>query len=162
MSSNKWLYLAAAALLSLTTNIALAQGQGHGYGHDKDKHGRGDDRQGEDRRGDDRRNDKREAKEERHYRDHDRELHQWYRGHRDHLPPGLAKRDELPPGLERQLVVRGTLPPGLRSRMHPCPVEVESYLPPPPVGYVHTIIGGHIALVNRKTFFVLDVFHFEM
>ena len=79
-----------------------------------------------------------------------------------HLPPGLAERDELPPGLERQLVVRGTLPPGLRSRMHLCPVEVERYLPPPPVGYMHTVIGGHIALVNRKTFLVLDVFRFEM
>jgi hypothetical protein len=28
------------------------------------------------------------------------------------------------------------------------------------VGYVHTVIGGHIALVNRKTFLVLDVFRF--
>jgi hypothetical protein len=46
--------------------------------------------------------------------------------------------------------------------MHPCPVEVVRYLPPPPEGYMHTIIGGHIVLVNRKTFFVLDVFHFEM
>ena len=76
------------------------------------------------------------------------------------LPPGLAKRAELPPGLERQLVVRGTLPPGLRSRMHPCPVEVEQFLPPPPVGYVHTVIGGNIVLVNTRTFFVMDVFRF--
>src|SRR6476661_8413528 len=71
-------------------------------------------------------------------RDHDRELHDWYRSHHDHLPPGLAKRDRLPPGLERQLVVRGTLPAGLRGYMHPCPVEVVRYLPPPPVGYMHT------------------------
>src|SRR5438445_7839598 len=86
MSSNKWLYLAAAALLSLSTNIALAQGQGHGYGHDKDKHDRDEDRRGDDRRGNDRRNDKRQAKEDRHYyREHDRELHGWYEGHRDHL-----------------------------------------------------------------------------
>ncbi|HEU5450567.1 MAG TPA: hypothetical protein VFU76_01200 [Terriglobales bacterium] len=78
------------------------------------------------------------------------------------LPPGLAKRDRLPPGLERQIVVRGTLPPGLRAKMHPCPVEVVRYLPPAPVGYVHTVIGGNIVLVNSKTFFVMDVFHFEM
>ncbi len=78
MSSNKWLYLAAAALLSLSTNMALAQGQGHGYGHDKDKHDRDEDRR------DDKRGDKREAKEDRHYyRDHDRELHEWYQGHRE-------------------------------------------------------------------------------
>ncbi len=145
MSSNKWLYLAAAVALSLSTNLALAQGRGHGNGHDKHA-----DRDDDDDRG------------RGHYRDHDRELRGWYEEHRDHLPPGLAKRDRLPPGLERQLVVRGTLPPGLQKKMQPVPVEVESYLPPPPVGYIHTVIGGNIVLVNRKTFFVLDVFHFEM
>jgi Ni/Co efflux regulator RcnB len=115
-------------------------GNGNAYGHEK--HDRDDDRG--------------------HYRDHDRDLHGWYRAHYNHLPPGLAKRDRLPPGLERQLVVRGTLPPGLRREMHPCPTEVVQYLPPPPPGYMHTVIGGHIVLVNRKTFFVLDVFHFEL
>ncbi len=156
MSRNKWLYLLCVALpLSLGPKAFAdhehdgdhGNGHGHAYGHDKND--RGDDREG---RGNDRG----------YYRGHDRDLRGWYQGHRDHLPPGLAKRDELPPGLERQLVVRGTLPPGLRSRMHPCPVEVEGYLPPPPVGYMHTVIGGHIVLVNRKTFFVLDVFHFEL
>jgi len=154
MSRNKWLYLLCVAVpLSLGPNAFAdhdhdgdhGQGHGHAYGHDKDDKGKHD---RDDNRG--------------HYRDHDRDLRGWYAGHRDHLPPGLAKRDELPPGLERQLVVRGTLPPGLRSRMHPCPVEVEGYLPPPPVGYVHAAIGGHIVLVNRRTFLVLDVFHFEM
>ena len=46
--------------------------------------------------------------------------------------------------------------------MHHCPEEVERYLPPPPAGYVHTVIGGHIVLMNPRTYFVLDVFHFEM
>jgi len=115
-------------------------GNGNAYGHEK--HDRDDDRG--------------------HYRYHDRDLHGWYREHYNHLPPGLAKRDRLPPGLERQVVVRGTLPPGLRREMHPCPTEVVQYLPPPPPGYMHTVIGGHIVLVNRKTFFVLDVFHFEL
>jgi Ni/Co efflux regulator RcnB len=155
--SNKWLCLAIAVLLSLGPNAAFAdhdrdhgQGHGQGRGHDKDK-----DEDRDDDRGD--------AKAERHYyREHDRELHEWYRAHYNNLPPGLAKRDRLPPGLERQLVVRGTLPPGLQKKMQPVPVEVESYLPPPPVGYIHTVIGGNIVLVNRKTFFVLDVFHFEM
>jgi hypothetical protein len=125
-------------------------GNGHAYGHEKH------DRDGDKDRHEDRREDRR------YYGDHDRDLHDWYRAHYNNLPPGLAKRDRLPPGLERQLVVRGTLPPGLRREMHPCPVEVVRYLPPPPEGYMHTIVGGHIVLVNRKTFFVLDVFHFEM
>ena len=150
--SKKWLLvLGAAMLLSLTPGTAFADhdhdgdqghGNGHAYGHDKHDH------DGDEDRG--------------YYRDHGRELHEWYRANSDHLPPGLAKRDRLPPGLERQLVVRGTLPPGLRRQMHPCPTEVEQYLPPPPPGYMHTIIGGHVVLVNRRTFFVLDVFHFEL
>jgi len=155
--SMKRLYLVCAALiLSVGLTPAFADrdhdrgdddhghghGNGHAYGHNK--HDRDDD----DDRG--------------HYRDHDRDLHDWYREHYNNLPPGLAKRDRLPPGLERQLVLRGTLPPGLRREMHPCAPEVVSYLPPPPPGYMHTIIGGHIVLVNRKTFFVLDIFHFEM
>jgi hypothetical protein len=147
-------FICAALILSIGLTPAFADrdhdrgdddhghghGNGHAYGHQK--HDRDDDRG--------------------HYRDHDRDLHDWYRAHYNNLPPGLAKRDRLPPGLERQLVVRGTLPPGLRREMHPCPPEVVSYLPPPPPGYMHTVIGGHIVLVNRQTFFVLDVFHFEM
>ena len=79
----------------------------------------------------------------------------------DHLPPGLAKRDQLPPGLEKQLRLRGTLPPGLRKKMEPCPEELEHRLPPPPTGCAHVVIGGHVVLVNRSTYVVLDIFHFE-
>lgn len=158
MSKKTILLLCAALIFSLGPN-ALADrdhdrddDHGHGHAHGHEKH------------------EMKEVKAERHaekaewhhYRDHDRELHQWYSTHHDHLPPGLAKRDRLPPGLERQLVVRGTLPPGLRVKMHPCPVEVERYLPPPPVGYVHTVIGGNIVLVNRSNFMIMDVFHFEL
>ena len=149
MSKNWLLMLCAALLLSLTPGRVFAdhdhdgdQGHGHAYGHEKH------DRDRDEYRG--------------HYRDHDRELREWYRANYRHLPPGLAKRDRLPPGLERQLVVRGTLSPGLRQQMHPCPVEVEQRLPPPPPGYMHTVIGGHIVLVNRRNFFVLDVFHFDL
>lgn len=150
---NKLLFgLGLALLLCLGPNAALAghdqddeeHGQGHGHGHANGHEKHGDDV--DSGRG--------------HYRDHDRELHEWYHSHSDNLPPGLAKRDALPPGLERQLVVRGTLPPGLQERMRPCPREVEEYLPPAPAGYIHTFIGGNIVLVNRKTLFVLDVFHF--
>ena len=151
MLKNCWLLICAVLLLSLAPGTAFADhdhdgdqdhGNGHAYGHEKHDRDRDDDRG--------------------HYRDHDRELREWYRANYNHLPPGLAKRDRLPPGLERQLVVRGTLPPGLRRQMHPCPVEVERHLPPPPPGYMHTVIGGHVVLVNRRTFFVLDVFHFEL
>ncbi len=126
--------------------MARADGQGHGHGHGK--HDRDDD----DDRG-------------RYYSDHDRDaMRDWYHDHDrgDHLPPGLAKRDRLPPGLERQLRVRGTLPPGLRKKMMPCPQEIERQLPPPPRDCAHVVIGGHVVLVNRSTYVVLDIFHFEL
>lgn len=153
MSKKPFYFVCAVLVFSLVPYAAFAdrdhdrdhdEGHGHAYGHDKHD-----------------RDDRNERKAERHYyREHDRELHEWYQGHRGHLPPGLAKRDELPPGLQRQLVVRGTLPPGLQKKMQPCPVEVERILPPAPVGYTHTVIGGNIVLVNTRTFLVLDVFRF--
>jgi Ni/Co efflux regulator RcnB len=160
MASNKWLYLGLAAALSLPPTGVMAQGNGRG--HDKEKHDRDEYRDGDRDHGGDKNKDKggHERDDRHYYREHDHELRGWYAGHRDHLPPGLAKRDELPPGLQRQLVVRGTLPPGLRVQMHPCPVEVVRYLPPAPAGYVHTVIGGNVVLVNRRTYFVLDVYHF--
>jgi hypothetical protein len=86
----------------------------------------------------------------------------WYRQNYKHLPPGLAERDRLSPGLERQLVVRGTLPPGLRRKMQRCPEDMEYHLPPPPPDCEHVLIGGHVVLLNRTTFLVVDVFHFEL
>ena len=168
MFGKKWLLVGSMALfLCLGQNAAFADhdheggDQEHGHGHGQAKgHEKRDheaDRGNDNRGGRDR---ARENGNRGHYRDHDRELHDWYRGHEGHLPPGLAKRDALPPGLERQLVVRGTLPLGLQRRMHPCPREVEQYLPPAPTGYMHTVIGGNIALVNRRTFLVLDVYRF--
>src|SRR5580693_5203013 len=77
-------------------------------------------------------------------------------------PPGLAKKDQLPPGLEKQLRVRGTLPPGLCKKMMPCPEELARRLPPPPEGYQNLVIGGHVALVNPHTYLVLDIFHVEL
>ena len=149
MSFKKWLSLVAAGAFVLSAQGLVAQGHGNGHGKHADR--------------DDRHEAKHEAKEDRHYyREHDRDLHEWYRAHHDHLPPGLAKKDRLPPGLERQLIVRGTLPPGLRGYMHPCPIEMVRYLPPAPTGYMHTVIGGNIVLVNKSNFFVMDVFHFEL
>ncbi|HET9406452.1 MAG TPA: hypothetical protein VFO39_04390 [Candidatus Sulfotelmatobacter sp.] len=166
MSSRIWWRAGATALLSLalSTSMAVAQDHDHGRGHDKHDrddrdwdhdrgdrdeghghghgHGRGHDREG--------------------YHDHDREIHDWYRAHYDHLPPGLAKRDRLPLGLERQLVVRGTLPPGLRGKMQPCPVELERVLPPAPPNFVHVVIGGNLVLYNRANFQIADVLHLEI
>jgi Ni/Co efflux regulator RcnB len=139
MRLKRWLCVCLLGAFA-TCGIAAADDHGHGKHHDRD-----DD--------DDHRQ---------YYSDHDRdEMRDWYHGQDDHLPPGLAKRDQLPPGLEKQLRVRGTLPPGLRKKMEPCPEELERRLPPPPTGCAHVVVGGHVVLVNRSTYVVLDIFHFE-
>jgi hypothetical protein len=141
MRSKRWLHICMAVIFALS-GMALADKHGHGKHHDDDDN---DDDQGR-----------------HYYSEHDRDqMRGWYRDHDDRLPPGLAKRDELPPGLEKQLRVRGTLPPGLREKMMPCPEELEQRLPPAPQGYQHFVIGGHVALVNPSTYLVLDIFHFE-
>jgi Ni/Co efflux regulator RcnB len=155
MKSNRWLHTFAIAILALSTSVVLAQHEGHGHGRGNDKHGNED----ED-------NDQKGYKEHGHkghghgYDDRDHEvIHGWYQGHRGNLPPGLAKKDRLPPGLERQLELRGTLPPGLRGRIYAVPVDLERELPPPPPNCEHVFIGGHVVLLNRRTFVVVDVFH---
>jgi hypothetical protein len=151
MSPKTWLRAGATAILSLALSTTIAVAQGHGHGHDK--HDRDDD----DNRGHGR------ARGHDRYSDHDRDqIRGWYRTHHSSLPPGLAKRDRLAPGLERQLVVRGTLPPGLQKKMQPCPSELERMLPPPPPNYAHVVIGGNLVLLNRVNFQIADVFHLEI
>jgi hypothetical protein len=144
MRSRRWLYACAAVLFALASSAGFAlQGNGHG----RDKHGDHDD---DDRGGS-------------VYSDHDRDaMRDWYDDHHDHLPPGLAERDQLPPGMEKQLVVRGTLPPGLRKKIQHCPEDMERRLPPPPPDCEHVVIGGHVVLLNIKSFAVVDVVHFEL
>lgn len=139
MQRRRFLWLGTAIIVALS-GMAVADRHEHGKHHDRDD----DDR------------------DKHYYRDHDRdEMRGWYHVREAGLPPGLAKRDRLPPGLERQLRVRGTLPPGLRKKMLPCPEELERRLPPPPSGCAHVVIGGHVVLVNRSSYMVLDIFHFE-
>ena len=139
MSHHRKFWFGMLLLSAVLCTSVFAQGKGHGKGHNKHD----DDR-------------------EYVYSKHDRDLAwNWYHEHERGLPPGLAKKDRLPPGLERQLAVRGTLPPGLQKKMRPCPPELVRELPPPPPDCEHTVIGGHIVLVNRNTHVVVDIIHFD-
>ncbi len=141
----------ATGVLFLALSNTITVAKDHGDGHDK--HDRGDDGDRGHGHGND--NDR--------YDDHDRDqVRGWYRAHYSQLPPGLAKRDRLPPGLERQLVVRGTLPPGLQKKTQPCPPDLERMLPPPPPNYAHVVIGGNLVLLNRANFQIADIFHLEI
>lgn len=71
------------------------------------------------------------------------------------LPPGLAKREQLPPGLERQLVRKGTLPPGISKRA--LPPGLASRLGPIPAGAERVIVGGDVALIDIATGVILDI-----
>src|SRR5690348_12089128 len=108
MSFNALLRAGATGLLLLSLSTTVTVAQDHGHGHDR--HDRDDD----DDRGYEHGHGHRHGHDHDRYDDHDRDqLRGWYRDHYSHLPPGFAKRDRLPLGLERQLVVNGTLPPGL-------------------------------------------------
>ena len=138
--------VAGTTVIVPLTVAGLADEHGHGY----KKHQDPDD---DDDRGD-------------HYhREHERgEMRVGITTAATTCPRGFAKRDQLPPGLEMQLRVRGTLPPGLRKKLFPCPEELEGRSPPPPRGCAHVVIGGHVVLVvlvNRSSYVVLDIFHFE-
>jgi Ni/Co efflux regulator RcnB len=153
MKSSGWLTIFSIAILALSTSVVFAQEEGHGHGRGRDKYGNEDE-------DNDRKGNKEHGHEGRGYDDRDHEaMHGWYEGHRRNLPPGLAKKDRLPPGLERQLELRGTLPLGLRTRIYAVPVDLERELPPPPPNCEHVFIGGHVVLLNRRTFVVVDVFH---
>jgi Ni/Co efflux regulator RcnB len=159
MSFKIWFRAAATAALSLALSATIAVAQDHGHGHDK----HGDDDRDEHEHGNGHGHDHDKGRGHDRYDDHDRgAARDWYRAHHSHLPPGLAKRDRLPPGLEAQLVVRGTLPTGLRRQMQPCPHELEAMFPPPPPNYAHVVIGGNVVLVNRLNFQIADVMHLEV
>src|SRR5260370_35323988 len=129
MKSSRWLHTFAIAILALSTSMALSQHEDHGTGRGNDKHGNEDEGNDGDRKGN------RNGNKDHGYKDHghghgydvrDHEvMHGWYQSHSGNLPPGLAKKDRLPPGLERQLELRGTLPPGLRGRLYAVPVDLE-------------------------------------
>jgi hypothetical protein len=150
----------ALIALALSTTIAFAQDHDHGHDRDDDRHDRDYDHDRDDHdHGYGHDHEHGYDHEHARYADHDRDIHEWYRTHYDHLPPGWAKRDRLSPEMERQLIVNGTLPVVLQRRMQPCPHELEVMLPPPPPNYVHVVIGGNLVLYNRANFQVADVFH---
>ena len=159
----RWFRTGAIIVVGFALSSTLGLAQGHGNGHDKHDRDDNDDRDRDRDHGHDHHDGHGRNHEWRSYSDHDRdEMRGWYREHYEHLPPGLAKRDRLTPGLERQLVVRGTLPPGLRRKMVRCPDDFERRLPPPPPNCQHVFVGGHVVLLNRVNFQIVDVFHFEI
>lgn len=150
MRSKNWVFGGALALL-LAGIPVFAQGNGRGRGHNKNNDDATQSNNGD-----------RDNANVRYYSEDDqRTMHGWYVQHQNSLPPGLAKKDRLPPGLEKQLAVRGHLPPGLQKKIQPAPVELVRQLPPPPPDCKDVVIGGHLVLLNTKTYVVMDVFHFE-
>ena len=135
--------LAGIVVCTLAGGIAIAQGNGKGKGHNKKK----DDQESG-------------GNVQYGFAAHDREVISSYYSQRTQgLPPGLAKRGgNLPPGLEKQLQRNGTLPPGLQKKLEPCPPELERQLPPLPEDYRRVVIDAHIAVINRHTNVIVDIF----
>ena len=48
------------------------------------------------------------------------------------------------------------------KKIYRCPDDWERRLPPPPPNCEHLLVGGHLILLNRRRFLVVDVFHCEV
>lgn len=88
-------------------------------------------------------------------------MHAWYGLHRAELPLGLRRKDRLPSDLEKKLVVHEVLSDDLRARIRTVSGDFLGRVPPAPEGCQYVFIGGHAALLDAKTYYVYDVFHFE-
>lgn len=90
--------------------------------------------------------------------DRDRHLIREYYGitpQRKQLPPGLAKKGKLPPGIQKQLVRQGQLPADVRYRYFPR--DLERQLSRLPDGYARVVVGGSLALIDKRSRVVFDV-----
>ncbi|MBI2265652.1 MAG: hypothetical protein HYU64_10835 [Armatimonadetes bacterium] len=72
-----------------------------------------------------------------------------------------ASQALLPPSepvfTERQLRVRGKLPPGLQKKVQSLPFELERRLTVLPTGYRRVVIAGNVILMNEKTALIYDI-----
>jgi len=154
VKSIKWIYTLVFAAAIFVSGQALAQGNGNAYGHEK--HGHDDDRDDDRGRGHDR------DEHRDYYRDeHRRAADDWYYKHRDHLPPGLAKKGGMPPGLAKKLARGYYVEPEYRRYIYPAPVELVRVLPPPPPHCQHVFVSGQLVLLNRNTNLVVDIMGFS-
>jgi hypothetical protein len=98
----------------------------------------------------------------RHFTDEDRRsMRAWYNLHHDELPLGARKKDRLPHELEAQLGVNEVLAQDLRPRIHEVSSDFLGRVPPAADGCHYVFLGGHAVILERKTDYVYDIYHFE-
>lgn len=85
----------------------------------------------------------------------------WYRDHREHLPPGFRDRDMLTADMDKQLQPNFMLTTDFRKRAFPVPGDLYKQLPVPPPGYHYKVIGGRLCLVDPD-WRVHDVIRFQL
>jgi Ni/Co efflux regulator RcnB len=80
-----------------------------------------------------------------------------YAGEGRSCPPGLAKKNNgcMPPGQARKWAVGQPLPRDVVVYEVPRPILVQ--LPPAPVGYRYSRVGGDIVLVRIQTNLIVDI-----
>ena len=86
---------------------------------------------------------------------------EWYKDHRDDLPPGFEPEDRLSQSAESSLRIGEQLDPTLRQNIKPAPGDLLQKLPPVAPGYRYEVLDGHLLILNGKTWRVSDVLHFE-
>lgn len=95
--------------------------------------------------------------------DHEHEtVRVWWGAHQAHPVVGFRVQDRLPAGWEPRLQVGFVLDTGWRRRLHPLPPDLYRQFPPPPPHFTYYVIGGHVVLVDRRDWRVVDVIHVEL
>jgi hypothetical protein len=91
--------------------------------------------------------------------DHERTvLNGWWEHHRDHPVIGFRVGDRLPPNLEGQLRPGFVLTADWRSHwLHRAPTDLIAVLPPPPPHFGYYVIGGHVCLIDLRSWRVADI-----
>lgn len=74
-----------------------------------------------------------------------------------HLIHDYYGRQGLPPGIQKQLIRKGTLPPGIAKKIAPLPPELDRRLAPLPPGVHRGVYGGSAILYDPVARVIYDV-----
>jgi hypothetical protein len=87
---------------------------------------------------------------------------EWYKEHETDTPVGFRPEDRLTANSDSGLRVGEVLDPDLRTAIRPVPADLLQRLPIPARGYIYAVLGGHLLLLEDKSWNVSDVLHFEL
>ncbi|MEN6533574.1 MAG: hypothetical protein ABFD89_07920 [Bryobacteraceae bacterium] len=147
---------AALGLILIGIPLYAGQGKGNNWGRDNDRHQRAEEKH---ERKEERKAEIRARKARDHFDNDDHVIVRGYfAGPRGEEMRREMHRGDLPPGLIKQLRRRGHIPPGLRGKIMPFPMEYDDRFAPLPPGLQRGYIGGRAVIYDPGSWLIFDVF----